>query len=215
MRSPRRLRPTARLRGPGPRKTTPGLRLAREVRGARRRRAEPAPRAGRDGILIKENHRCRRRRIGNAAQRAGARPASGSGRGRDDRAAAGAAGRTAGVLLDNFTLERMREAVAISAGRALLRLLGRRRARPGQAIAATGVDRIDRPADQGRARIDFSMRDAGAARRGLNPADVLRPCRPAGRRAPPRTSLSRSGRPTCPCACSRRCVPGARARSES
>ena len=52
-----------------------------------------------------------------------------------------AAGATS-VLLDNFSCEQMREAVAISAGRALLEVSGGVRLDQLRDIAATGVDRI-------------------------------------------------------------------------
>jgi nicotinate-nucleotide pyrophosphorylase (carboxylating) len=63
------------------------------------------------------------------------------------------------VLLDNFDLAAMREAVAVNAGRALLEVSGSVRLDQVRAIAATGVDRISigRLTKDVRA-IDFSMR---------------------------------------------------------
>ena len=63
------------------------------------------------------------------------------------------------VLLDNFTLDQMREAVAISGGRALLEVSGGVRLDQLADIAATGVDRISvgRLTKDVRA-VDYSMR---------------------------------------------------------
>jgi nicotinate-nucleotide pyrophosphorylase (carboxylating) len=63
------------------------------------------------------------------------------------------------VMLDNFTLPLMREAVAINAGRALLEVSGSVRLDQVREIAATGVDRIS----IGRltkdvTAVDYSMR---------------------------------------------------------
>ena len=69
-----------------------------------------------------------------------------------------AAGATS-VLLDNFTLERMREAVALTAGRALLEVSGGVTLDTLREIAATGVDRISVGALTKDVRaVDFSMR---------------------------------------------------------
>ena len=46
------------------------------------------------------------------------------------------------VLLDNFTLQAMRDAVALTAGRALLEASGGVQLETMRDIAATGVDRI-------------------------------------------------------------------------
>ncbi len=69
-----------------------------------------------------------------------------------------AAGATS-VLLDNFTLPRMREAVVITAGRALLEASGGLTLEQLRDVAATGVDRISigKLTKDVRA-IDFSMR---------------------------------------------------------
>ncbi len=63
------------------------------------------------------------------------------------------------VLLDNFTLEQMREAVAITSGRALLEVSGGVQLEQLAGIAATGVDRISigRLTKDVRA-VDYSMR---------------------------------------------------------
>lgn len=63
------------------------------------------------------------------------------------------------VMLDNFDLPRMREAVAINAGRALLEVSGSVRLDQVRDIAATGVDRISigRLTKDVKA-VDFSMR---------------------------------------------------------
>ena len=65
------------------------------------------------------------------------------------------------VLLDNFGLDAMREAVAITAGRALLEVSGGVELDELAAIAATGVDRISIGALTKHVRaVDFSMRFA-------------------------------------------------------
>ena len=63
------------------------------------------------------------------------------------------------VMLDNFSLERMTEAVAINAGRARLEVSGSVRLDQVRDIAATGVDRISigRLTKDVQA-VDFSMR---------------------------------------------------------
>jgi nicotinate-nucleotide pyrophosphorylase (carboxylating) len=63
------------------------------------------------------------------------------------------------VLLDNFDLARMRQAVALNAGRALLEVSGSVQLDQVRAIAATGVDRISigRLTKDVKA-VDFSMR---------------------------------------------------------
>ena len=63
------------------------------------------------------------------------------------------------VLLDNFTLERMREAVALTAGRAVLEASGGVTFEYVREVAATGVDRISIGALTKDVRaVDFSMR---------------------------------------------------------
>ena len=65
----------------------------------------------------------------------------------------------ASVMIDNFSLSQMREAVAINAGRALLEVSGSVQLEQMREIAATGVDRISigRLTKDVRA-VDFSMR---------------------------------------------------------
>jgi nicotinate-nucleotide pyrophosphorylase (carboxylating) len=126
------------------RKTIPGLRLAQKyaVRvggGANQRLALW------DGILIKENHIAAAGGVTAALRRA---LAEGAGvpvqievETIDQLHEALAAGATS-VLLDNFDLERLRQAVAVNAGRALLEASGGVTLGELRAIAATGVDRI-------------------------------------------------------------------------
>ena len=143
------------------RKTLPGLRLAQKfavrVGGGTNQRL-----ALYDGILIKENH---------IAAAGGVTAALRSAQALDSgvdiqievetldqlREALGAG--AASVLLDNFTLAQMREAVALSGGRALLETSGGVALDQVRDIAATGVDRISigRLTKDVRA-IDFSMR---------------------------------------------------------
>ena len=143
------------------RKTLPGLRLAQKyaVRmggGANQRLALYA------GILIKENHILAAGGVSAALRNAQALDA-----GVDIqievetltqlREALGAG--AVSVLLDNFTLGQMREAVAVTGGRALLETSGGVALDQVRDIAATGVDRISigRLTKDVRA-IDFSMR---------------------------------------------------------
>ena len=66
------------------------------------------------------------------------------------------------VLLDNFPLPRVREAVALSAGRALLEVSGGVTLDKLREIAATGVDRISIGSLTKDLRaVDFSMRVLG------------------------------------------------------
>jgi len=143
------------------RKTLPGLRLAQKyaVRvggGANQRLALY------DGILIKENHIAAAGGVTAALRNAQALRA-----GVDIQIEvetteqlreALAAGATS-VLLDNFDLAHMRDAVAIAGGRALLETSGGVSLDQVRDIAATGVDRISigRLTKDIRA-IDFSMR---------------------------------------------------------
>lgn len=65
----------------------------------------------------------------------------------------------ASILLDNFTLETMREAVAVTGGRALLEVSGGVALEQLRAIAATGVDRISvGKLTKDVTAVDFSMR---------------------------------------------------------
>ena len=143
------------------RKTIPGLRQAQKyavrVGGGGNQRL-----ALWDGILIKENHIAAAGGVTAALQRAQALHA-----GVDIQIEvetleqlreALAAGATS-VLLDNFSLARMREAVAIVGDRALLEASGGLGLEGLRDVAATGVDRISigRLTKDVRA-IDYSMR---------------------------------------------------------
>jgi nicotinate-nucleotide pyrophosphorylase (carboxylating) len=131
------------------RKTLPGLRLAQKyavrVGGGRNQRL-----ALYDGILIKENHIAAAGGVTAALRKAQAvKAASGNDaltiqvevETLDQLTEALAAGATS-VLLDNFSLELMRAAVAQTGGRALLEASGGINTDTLRAIAETGVDRI-------------------------------------------------------------------------
>ena len=148
------------------RKTLPGLRLAQKyavrVGGGHNQRL-----ALWHGILIKENH---------IAAAGGVTPALDAAfalnSGVDVQvevatlaqlAEALAAGARS-ILLDNFTLPLMREAVALTAGRALLEVSGGVALEQLRAIAETGVDRISVGAlTKDVKAVDFSMRVLGPA----------------------------------------------------
>lgn len=147
------------------RKTLPGLRLAQKyavrVGGGQNQRL-----ALYDGILIKENHIAAAGGVTAALRNAQALVReAGASIGiqvevetleqLDEALQAGAVS----VLLDNFDLDRMRQAVALNAGRALLEVSGSVRLDQVRAIAATGVDRISigRLTKDVKA-VDFSMR---------------------------------------------------------
>ncbi|MDC8784820.1 carboxylating nicotinate-nucleotide diphosphorylase [Roseateles koreensis] len=143
------------------RKTIPGLRLAQKyaVRvggGANQRLALYA------GILIKENHIAAAGGVGAALRAAQALNAGVDIQVEVENMAelqeALAAGAVS-VLLDNFTEALMREAVALTAGRALLEVSGGVALDQLRWIAATGVDRISigRLTKDVRA-VDYSMR---------------------------------------------------------
>jgi len=126
------------------RKTLPGLRLAQKyavrVGGGGNQRL-----ALYDGILIKENHIAAAGGISAALQSAQALHAGVSIQIEVESIAelneALAAGATS-ILLDNFDLAMMREAVRVSAGRALLEASGGINDSSVTGIAETGVDRI-------------------------------------------------------------------------
>jgi nicotinate-nucleotide pyrophosphorylase (carboxylating) len=126
------------------RKTLPGLRLAQKyavrVGGGENQRL-----ALYDGILIKENHIAAAGGIAAAFHAAQSLQAGVSIQieveSLDELGQALEAGATS-VLLDNFSLEQMRAAVRITAGRALLEASGGIRRDSVRAIAETGVDRI-------------------------------------------------------------------------
>jgi nicotinate-nucleotide pyrophosphorylase (carboxylating) len=148
------------------RKTIPGLRLAQKyavrVGGGQNQRL-----ALYDGILIKENHFAAAGGIPQvlaaaAALRAGV-PVQIEVETLDQLQEALANGATS-VLLDNFDLARMREAVRVNAGRAVLEVSGSVQLEQLRDIAATGVDRIS----IGRltkdvTAVDFSLRVLGPA----------------------------------------------------
>lgn len=126
------------------RKTIPGLRLAQKyaVRvggGANQRLALY------DGVLIKENHIAAAGSIqavmAQATRLAKPVPVQIEVENLDQLRQALEAGATS-ILLDNFSLDAMREAVAATAGRALLEASGGINHDTVRAIAATGVDRI-------------------------------------------------------------------------
>ncbi|WP_313169372.1 carboxylating nicotinate-nucleotide diphosphorylase [Massilia oculi] len=126
------------------RKTLPGLRLAQKyavrVGGGKNQRM-----ALYDGILIKENHIAAAGGV-TAALQAAANLNSGAPvqievetiAQLEEALAAG----VKSVLLDNFDLAHMREAVQVNAGRALLEASGGINMETVRAIAETGVDRI-------------------------------------------------------------------------
>jgi len=126
------------------RKTLPGLRQAQKyavrVGGGQNQRM-----ALFDGILIKENHIAAADGVSNAMKAAQDLNAGVSIQIEVETLAqlseALAAGATS-VLLDNFELAAMREAVALNAGRALLEASGGVNIDSVRAIAETGVDRI-------------------------------------------------------------------------
>jgi nicotinate-nucleotide pyrophosphorylase (carboxylating) len=126
------------------RKTLPGLRLAQKyavrVGGGKNQRL-----ALYDGILIKENHIAAAGGITPAMRAAQALNAGvtiqvevESLEQLQEALDAGAVS----ILLDNFSLEMMREAVAVNAGRALLEASGGVNMKTVRDIAETGVDRI-------------------------------------------------------------------------
>jgi nicotinate-nucleotide pyrophosphorylase (carboxylating) len=146
------------------RKTLPGLRQAQKyavrVGGGQNQRL-----ALWHGILIKENHIAAAGGIGPALQRAQALNAGVDIQIEVENVAQLRQALSQGassILLDNFDLAGMREAVAINAGHALLEVSGSVRLDQLRDIAATGVDRISigRLTKDVRA-IDFSMRIVG------------------------------------------------------
>ena len=148
------------------RKTLPGLRLAQKyavrVGGGHNQRL-----ALWHGILIKENHIAA---AGGITPALDAAFALGSGveiqvevETLAQLAEALAAGARS-ILLDNFTLPLMREAVALTAGRALLEVSGGVALDQLRDIAGTGVDRISVGAlTKDVKAVDFSMRVLGPA----------------------------------------------------
>jgi len=143
------------------RKTLPGLRLAQKY--AVRCGGCANHRIGLfDGILIKENHILAAGSIAEAVRQAKDLEAGVmvevEVENLDELTQALDAG-VCRVLLDNFTLEMMREAVALSAGRAKLEVSGNVSLENIPAIAATGVDYVSVGALTKNVRaIDLSMR---------------------------------------------------------
>lgn len=146
------------------RKTIPGLRQAQKyavrVGGGKNQRL-----ALWHGILIKENHIAAAGSVTAALQNA---KALNSGvdiqievenfAELDEALAAGAKS----ILIDNFNTDQMRQAVAITAGRALLEASGGINLDQMRAIAATGVDRISLgKLTKDVIAVDFSMRILG------------------------------------------------------
>ena len=126
------------------RKTLPGLRQAQKyavrVGGGKNQRM-----AFYDGILIKENHIAAAGGVSKALAAADALQAGVTVQIEVETIAQLQEALQAGVksvLLDNFDLARMREAVAVNAGRALLEASGGINMDTVRAIAETGVDRI-------------------------------------------------------------------------
>ncbi|HTJ94615.1 MAG TPA: carboxylating nicotinate-nucleotide diphosphorylase [Pararobbsia sp.] len=151
------------------RKTMPGLRLAQKyavrVGGGDNQRL-----ALYDGILIKENHIAAAGGVGAAVDAAleigrQARKASGRDLSIQVEVETIAQLREAlehdaqSILLDNFTFEMMREAVDVTAGRAVLEVSGGVNFETVRQIAETGVDRISIGALTKDVKAgDFSMR---------------------------------------------------------
>ncbi|RNF29081.1 nicotinate-nucleotide pyrophosphorylase [Massilia aurea] len=126
------------------RKTLPGLRLAQKyavrVGGGKNQRM-----ALYDGILIKENHIAAAGGVTAALQAATALNSGAPVQIEVETIAQlqeALDGGVKSVLLDNFDLARMREAVQLNAGRALLEASGGINLETVRAIAETGVDRI-------------------------------------------------------------------------
>lgn len=149
------------------RKTLPGLRLAQKyavrVGGGQNQRL-----ALYDGILIKENHIAAAGGVAQALQRACDLHA-----GVDiqievetlEQLAEALDAGAVSVLLDNFTLERMHQAVELNAERALLEVSGSVQMAQLREIAATGVHRISiGHLTKDVQAVDFSMRVTGPLR---------------------------------------------------
>ncbi|MEJ0002949.1 MAG: carboxylating nicotinate-nucleotide diphosphorylase [Pararobbsia sp.] len=143
------------------RKTMPGLRLAQKyavrVGGGENQRL-----ALYDGILIKENHIAAAGGVGAAVDAALALDAGVSVQVEVETIAQlreALAHGAQSILLDNFSFEMMREAVALTDGRAVLEVSGGVTLASIREIAATGVDRISSGAlTKDIKATDFSMR---------------------------------------------------------
>lgn len=146
------------------RKTLPGLRLAQKY-AVRIGGGENQRLALYDGILIKENHIAAAGSITAAMQAALALGTDASVQIEvesiaelEEALAAGAKS----VLIDNFTVPMMREAVEINRGRALLEVSGGVNAETIREFAETGVDRISVGALTKDVRAtDYSLRIVG------------------------------------------------------
>ncbi|MCO4888903.1 carboxylating nicotinate-nucleotide diphosphorylase [Cupriavidus sp. WGtm5] len=146
------------------RKTLPGLRLAQKY-AVRIGGGENQRLALYDGILIKENHIAAAGSIGAAMRAALALDTQASVQIEVESLAelveALAAGATS-VLIDNFTVPMMQEAVKINQGRALLEVSGGVNADTIRTFAETGVDRISVGALTKDVRAtDYSLRIIG------------------------------------------------------
>lgn len=146
------------------RKTLPGLRLAQKY-AVRIGGGENQRLALYDGILIKENHIAAAGSITAAMQAALALGADASIQIEVESLAeleeALAAGATS-ILIDNFTVPMMHDAVRINAGRALLEVSGGVNAETIRTFAETGVDRISVGALTKDVRAtDYSLRIIG------------------------------------------------------
>jgi nicotinate-nucleotide pyrophosphorylase (carboxylating) len=143
------------------RKTLPGLRQAQKY-AVRIGSGQNQRLALWHGILIKENHIAAAGSITAALKNAAALNAGvdiqievESFTELEEALAAGAKS----VLIDNFTTDQMKEAVALTAGRALLEASGGINLDQMRAIAATGVDRISLgKVTKDISAVDFSMR---------------------------------------------------------
>ncbi|RZT41228.1 carboxylating nicotinate-nucleotide diphosphorylase [Cupriavidus agavae] len=146
------------------RKTLPGLRLAQKyavrVGGGENQRL-----ALYDGILIKENHIAAAGSITAAVQAALALGTDASIQVEVESIAELREALEAGaksILIDNFTVPMMREAVAVNAGRALLEVSGGVNSETIREFAETGVDRISVGALTKDVRAtDYSLRVIG------------------------------------------------------
>jgi len=146
------------------RKTLPGLRQAQKyavrVGGGQNQRM-----ALYDGILIKENHIAAAGGVTRALENAAALNAGVTVQIEVETIAQLEEALAAGVqsvLLDNFDLDTMREAVKVNAGRALLEASGGINMDTVRAIAETGVDRISIGSLTKDIRAtDFSLRIVG------------------------------------------------------
>ncbi|QOY92585.1 carboxylating nicotinate-nucleotide diphosphorylase [Massilia sp. UMI-21] len=147
------------------RKTLPGLRLAQKyavrVGGGQNQRM-----ALYDGILIKENHIAAAGGVTRALQAAAALDSGAPVQIEVETIAQLEEALAAGVksvLLDNFNLDMMREAVRVNVGRALLEASGGVGMDTVRAIAETGVDRISIGSLTKDVRAtDYSLRIAAA-----------------------------------------------------